>query len=112
MIDCDTMEHHDEQSATMNSPDTEPTRESQIVRAFLELTDTLVADFDIIDSLTVLAARCVEILDAAAVGILLPDANRQLRVIAASSEQARLLELFQIRTTKVLAWKLSPPAAL
>ncbi len=82
----------------MNSPTvTDPTRESQIIRTFLELSDTLVADFDIIDSLTVLAARCVEILDAAATGILLADADGHLRVIAASSEQARLIELFQLQ---------------
>ena len=85
-------------SITMNQPtNTEPPRESQIVRIFLELADTLVADFDIIDSLTGLTTRCVEILDIAAVGILLADADGLLRVIAASSEQARLIELFQIQ---------------
>ncbi len=73
-------------------------REAQVVQTFLELADTLVADFDIIDSLTVLADRCVEILDTAATGILLADSNDQLHVIAASSEQARLLELFQLQT--------------
>lgn len=82
----------------MTSPTaTGPTRESQVIRTFLELADTLVADFDIIDSLTALAGRCVEILDAAATGILLTDAEGRLRVIAASSEQARLLELFQLQ---------------
>lgn len=39
---------------------------------------------------TVLADRCVEILDTAATGILLADDDGHLRVIAASSEQARL----------------------
>jgi GAF domain-containing protein len=73
-------------------------RESQVVRAFVELADTLVADFDIIDSLTVLAARCVELRDTDATGILLADADGQLRVIATSSDQAWLLELFQIQT--------------
>lgn len=72
-------------------------RESTVIRTFVELADTLVADFDIIDSLTMLAARCVEILDAAATGILLVDAEGSLRVIAASGEQARLLELFQLQ---------------
>jgi len=75
----------------------EPTREAQIVRAIVALTDTLVDDYDIIDSLTALTARCVELLDTDATGILLADADRHLRVIAASSEQARLLELFQLQ---------------
>jgi GAF domain-containing protein len=82
----------------MNNPAAiEPTREAQIVRTFLELADTLIPDFDIIDSLTALTARCVEILDTAAIGILLADADGDLHVIAASSEQARLLELFQLQ---------------
>lgn len=73
-------------------------REAQIVETFLELADTLVADFDIIDALTVLASRCVEILDADATGILLADSNEQLNLVAASSEQARLVELFQLQS--------------
>jgi GAF domain-containing protein len=82
----------------MNSPSTNAAaRETLVIQTFLELADTLVADFDIIDSLTILATRCVEILDAAASGILLADADGQLRVIAASGEQARLLELFQLQ---------------
>ncbi len=83
----------------MNQPTyTEPTREAQVVRTFLELADNLVADYDIIDALTLLADRCVEILDTAAVGILLADSESNLRAVAASSEQAHLLELFQLQT--------------
>ncbi len=72
-------------------------RESLISSTFLQLADTLVADFDIIDLLTMLADRCVELVDADAVGILLADKGGNLRVMAASSEQARLLELFQLQ---------------
>jgi len=72
-------------------------REALVSQTFLQLADTLVADFDIIDLLTVLADRCVELVDADAAGILLADANGKLRVMAASSEQARLLELFQLQ---------------
>lgn len=78
-------------------PQATSTRETQIVRTFVDLADTLVADFDIIDSLTVLVDRCVEILDAAGVGILLADTDGRLHVIAASNEEARLLELFQLQ---------------
>lgn len=76
---------------------TSPAREPHVIRAFLELADTLVEDFDIIESLTTLTTRCVELLDIAATGILLADADLPLRVVAASSEQARLLELFQLQ---------------
>lgn len=64
---------------------------------FLEIVDTLVGDFDVIDVLTTLTSRCVELVGAAAAGILLADLSGQLRVIGASTEQIGLLELFQIQ---------------
>ena len=64
---------------------------------FVEIVDTLVDDFDVIDVLTVLTSRSVELLAAAAAGILLADTTGQLRVMAASTEQVELLELFQIQ---------------
>lgn len=64
---------------------------------FVELADTLVDDFDVIDFLHMLAGRCVDLLDVQAAGLLLVDQNNRLRVLAASSEQARLLELFQLQ---------------
>src|ERR1700694_4810573 len=74
-----------------------PARETLLSQTFVQLADTLVDKFDIIDLLTVLADRCVEILDAGAPGILLADHHGVLHVVAASSEQARLLELFQLQ---------------
>lgn len=76
---------------------TETTRESLVSHTFLQLADTLVDDFDIIDLLTILVDRCLELVDADAAGILLVDTAGNLRVMAASSEQARLLELFQLQ---------------
>ncbi|HEV7888417.1 MAG TPA: ANTAR domain-containing protein [Acidimicrobiales bacterium] len=66
-------------------------------RTFVELADSLVEDFDIIELLTVLSDRCAEVLEAGATGILLADPGGTLRVIAATSEQAWLLELFQLQ---------------
>ena len=65
--------------------------------AFVELVETLVGDFDVIDVLTVLTSRCIDLLDAAAAGILLADSDGHLRVVGASNEQTHLLELFQIQ---------------
>jgi transcriptional regulator with GAF, ATPase, and Fis domain len=65
---------------------------------FVELTDTMVAGFDLIDFLHVLTDRSVQLLDVSAAGLLLADPRGELRVVAASSEAARLLELFQIQS--------------
>ena len=73
--------------------------ERQVLTAttFVEIVDTLVDDFDVIDVLTQLTSRSVDLLQVAAAGILLADSNGQLRVIGASTEQVGLLELFQIQ---------------
>ncbi len=65
--------------------------------AFVEIVDTLVGDFDVIEVLTVLTSRCVDLLDASAAGILLADGDGQLRVLGSSNEAIELLELFQIQ---------------
>jgi transcriptional regulator with GAF, ATPase, and Fis domain len=64
---------------------------------FVELADTMVVGFDVIEFLHVLTDRSARLLDAAAAGLLLADSRGELRVVAASSERARLLELFQIQ---------------
>lgn len=64
---------------------------------FVELTDTMVAGFDVIDFMHVLTDRSVQLLDVSAAGLLLADPRGELRVVAASSEAARLLELFQLQ---------------
>ena len=67
---------------------------------FVELTDTLVDDFDIIDFLDRLAVRCVELLGVSACGLLLVDHRGTLNLLAASTEQARLLELFELQNSE------------
>jgi GAF domain-containing protein len=71
--------------------------ERLLSETFVELADTMVVGFDVIDFLHVLTDRSVRLLDAAAAGLLLADPRGELRVVAASSERARLLELFQIQ---------------
>jgi hypothetical protein len=64
---------------------------------FVDLADTMVADFDVIDFLHLLTDRSVALLAASAAGVLLADPRGELRLAAASSEQAGLLELFQLQ---------------
>jgi transcriptional regulator with GAF, ATPase, and Fis domain len=63
----------------------------------VELADTLVKDFDVVDFLHTLTQRCVDLVDVDAAGLALADHSGILRVVAASSEQARLLELFEVQ---------------
>ncbi len=75
-------------------------REELLADTFLQLADTLVEDFDIIELLTMLSGRCVGLLDAAATGILLADVHCSLHIVAASSEAVNVLELFQIQNSE------------
>ncbi|GGX81382.1 GAF and ANTAR domain-containing protein [Streptomyces fructofermentans] len=73
------------------------TRNEQLTEVFVEVADSLIDDFDVIDFLQNLSVRCVELLDVAAVGILLADESDRLHVLAASDEHTRLLELFALQ---------------
>ncbi|MGH9153322.1 MAG: GAF and ANTAR domain-containing protein [Acidimicrobiales bacterium] len=67
------------------------------MRTLVELADTLVDDFDVIEMLTVLVDRCVELLDVSAAGVMLAAPDGDLRVAASSSEAMRVVELFEIQ---------------
>lgn len=72
-------------------------RESVLARTLVELADSLVDDFDVVELLTRLTDRCVDVLDVAAAGIMLLSTEGELRVMATSSEAIRMLELFEIQ---------------
>jgi GAF domain-containing protein len=72
-------------------------REQLVSRAFVALADTLVDTYDIIDLLDHLVAYSVELLDADAAAIMLADAHGELRAVAASSEDAEMMELLQLQ---------------
>jgi hypothetical protein len=72
-------------------------RETRVLDAVVSLVDGLLVDFDVVDLLTELTERCAQLLDIAAAGFLLADPFDQLRLLAATTEQARELELFQLQ---------------
>ena len=55
-------------------------------------------DFDVIELLSLLADRCVEILDISAAGVMLAAPEGDLRVVASSSEAMRVVELFELQS--------------
>jgi hypothetical protein len=72
-------------------------RETRVLDAVGSLVDGLLDDFDIVDLLTELAEHCAQLLDVGQAGFLLADPLRQLHLMAATSEKARDLELFQLQ---------------
>lgn len=76
---------------------TEAPRETRVLDAVVSIADSLLDDFDVVDLLTGVTERCAELLDIEAAGFLLADPLNQLRLLAATSEQTRELELFQLQ---------------
>ena len=72
-------------------------READVVQSFVEMADTLVDDYDVVDLLTGLADRCVSLLGVSAAGVMLVSPGGRLGLAASSSEAMRLLELFELQ---------------
>ena len=71
--------------------------EAEVTRAFVSLTRRLAEGADVVDLLSDLTGDCARLLDVASAGLLLADGNKVLHVLAASSEHARELEVFQLQ---------------
>jgi GAF domain-containing protein len=74
------------------------TREALLARTMVDLADTLVDDFDVVELLTLLTDRCVDVLDVAAAGLMLVAPEGDLRVVASSNEEMRVVELFELQS--------------
>ena len=72
--------------------------EELLARTMVDLADTLVDDFDVVELLTLLAHRWVEVLDVDAAGLMLVAPEGDLRVVASSSEEMRVVELFELQS--------------
>ena len=73
------------------------TRESDVVWSFVEMADNLVDDYNVVDLLTRLSHRCVNLLGVSAAGVMLVSPAGHLGLAASSSEAMRLLELFELQ---------------
>jgi transcriptional regulator with GAF, ATPase, and Fis domain len=73
-------------------------RERVVAEALVGLADSLVADYDVIELLHRLTFECLRLLPADAAGLLLSDQRGSLQLMSSSTEQARLLELFELQT--------------
>jgi GAF domain-containing protein len=71
--------------------------ERSVTRTLVELADTLVDDYDLIQFLQLLTTRCAELLGCTDAGVALADDAGRLHVLASSSERMRLLELIEVQ---------------
>ena len=72
-------------------------RAERVSAAFVRITDTLVADYDVLDLLHALVEVSIDLLEAAAAGLLLADPHGDLQVLASTSERSQLVEILQLR---------------
>ncbi len=71
-------------------------RESLLALTFVEIADTLVEDYDVVDMLTTLASRCVELFDVDLAGMMIA-VDGGLKVAASSSQAMHRLELLELQ---------------
>jgi len=69
----------------------------RLADVFVDVADTLVADFDLVEFLQTLTDHAAAVSGADAVGLVLADHRGALQFMAASNESGRALELFQLQ---------------
>jgi GAF domain-containing protein len=73
------------------------TRQTLFAQTMVELADSLVDDFDVVELLVLLTDRCVEVLHVTTAGIILATVDGELRLMASSSEAMRVLEVLELQ---------------
>ncbi len=72
----------------------------RLAATFVEVADTLIDEFDLVEFLHLVADRTATLVGAASAGLLLADERGRLEFMAASDENAKLLELFQLQNSE------------
>ncbi len=68
-----------------------------VIATFVGLASRLARGYDVVDLLDTLTADCARLLDVGSAGLLLADGLGELHVLAASSPDTRILELYQLQ---------------
>ncbi|WP_298323825.1 GAF and ANTAR domain-containing protein [Haloactinopolyspora sp.] len=76
------------------------TLDQRVRDTFVDLADTLVDDYDVIEFVEGLATRVVDLLEIGASGLVLADHHGSLNLVAASSERTRALQLLQVHNAE------------
>ena len=69
----------------------------RLATVFVEVADTLVDEFDVIEFLQMLTQRVAALFDTGEVGLMLADHRDRLTFMAASDETAKLMEIHQLQ---------------
>lgn len=80
----------------MDSREHEPQAPS-LTTTVIQAMEAMVRDFDYVDLASSLVSSAIDLLDADAVGVMISDTAQLLHVVAASDEDMRTLEIFEIQ---------------
>ena len=69
----------------------------RLADVFVEVADTLVDEYDVIEFLQMVTDHTAGLVGASDVGLLLADQRGRLQFMAASNENVKALELFQVQ---------------
>lgn len=71
--------------------------ERRVADTLMQLADTLVSDYELLDFLDLLVARSSDVLDAGAGGVMLAGDSGQLQLLTSTDAESRLVELFELQ---------------
>ena len=84
----------------MTNPASADPRSERLSRTMVELADTVVNGFDVVEFLQSLSTNCVDLFGLASAGVMLHDTRQNLQIIASSDERGRSLELLELQNSE------------